>query len=117
MSKDVRKKIGENEYVLAWVPAEDTTLGDAHYIDTTDYQIPTPKEIREVIREKRTVFKIGVFDQEGNFLNHLCTEHRYIGNIWLEPLEFKTQQDVENYIKEHYVQGKYLWKVIEETAL
>ena len=45
MGKDIRKKIGKNEYVLVWVPAEDTTLGDAHYIDTTDYEIPTLAEI------------------------------------------------------------------------
>lgn len=103
---------------MVWVPAEDTTLGDAHYIDTTDYEIPTPEEIRESLREKRITFKIGVFDKEGNFLNHLCTEHRYIGNIWLEHLEFKTRQDAENYIKEHEhnIPEAYLWKVIEEQS-
>lgn len=115
MGKDVRKKTaGGNEFVLVWVPADDTALGDAHYIDTSDYEVPTPEEIREVIREKRTVFKIGVFDQEGNFLNHLCTEHRYIGNIWLEHLTFKTRQNAEEYIEEHYTLSGYLWKVIEE---
>ena len=52
MNKDVRKKIWGNEYVLVWVPAEDNTLGGAHYIDTTDYQIPTPEEIRELLGSK-----------------------------------------------------------------
>lgn len=51
MVRGIRKKVGEKEYVLVWVPAEDTTLGDAHYIDTTDYQIPTPEDVREHLRE------------------------------------------------------------------
>jgi hypothetical protein len=53
MGKGIRKKIGEQEFVLVWVPAEDTTLGDAHYIDTTDYEIPTLAEItRKVAKEQ-----------------------------------------------------------------
>jgi len=65
MGKDIRKKIGKNEYVLVWVPAEDTTLGGAHYIDTTDYQIPTPEEIRESLRElqKLQQFKFDVEEE------------------------------------------------------
>lgn len=55
MGKDIRKKIRENEYVLVWVPAEDTTLGDAHYIDTKDYEIPTLVEIRKLLRHERRV--------------------------------------------------------------
>jgi hypothetical protein len=49
MGKDIRKKVGENEYVLVWVPAEDTTLGDAHYIDTKDYEVPTLTELKQLL--------------------------------------------------------------------
>ena len=51
--KGIRKKIGDKEYVLVWVPAEDTTLGDAHYIDTTDYEIPTLAGIRKLLQHPK----------------------------------------------------------------
>ena len=58
-------------------------------------------------------FKIAVLDKSGKFLNFLCEEHRYIGNIWLTHLQFRTRKQAEIHIKQHHSTPNYYWEVVE----
>ena len=63
------------------------------------------------------MFKIAVFSKKtGKRTNYLCKEHRYIGNIWCEEREFKTEESAKKFIKQHYhagIENNYRWEVVE----
>ena len=60
------------------------------------------------------MFKIAVINKKtGKRSNFLCTEHRYIGNIWYKHCTFKTAERAQTFINTFKKRqpDEYYWRV------